>query len=44
MRCRIGVSISIFILPTEKISAAFMTPMMRASIKTLETGREVILM
>jgi len=43
MRCRIGVSISSFILPTAKISAAFMTPMMRASIKTFVMGREVIL-
>ena len=41
MRCRIGVSISIFILPIAKISAAFMTPMMRASVRTVDTGLDI---
>jgi len=36
-RCRIGVSIFNFILPTPKIIAAFIIPMMRASIKIVVT-------
>jgi len=36
-RCRIDVSIFKFILLTPKIRAAFMIPMMRASIKIVVT-------
>jgi hypothetical protein len=43
MRCRIGVSILSFILPTPKIRAAFMIPITRDSTNTVETGREFII-
>ena len=43
MKCKRGVSILKFICLIPKISAVFITPITRASIRTLDTGRFIII-